>query len=137
MSVEFIDTNVLVYAYDGGAGIKHEKSVELVKRLAESGTGALSIQVLIEFCAIAMKKLLMTAAELEAILKDFDVWIIHRPSLEDLTLSARVQRRHQISWWDALIVNSAMQLESKVLWTEDLASGHRFGATTVRNPYRD
>ncbi|MGD0199215.1 MAG: PIN domain-containing protein [Bryobacteraceae bacterium] len=135
MSVEFVDTNVLVYAHDGGAGGKHERSVELLSRLFEDGAGALSIQVLAEFYAAATKKLAMSSQEAEEVLADLGSWTIHRPGHEDLLLAARLQRRYRIAWWDALVVNSAIELGCRVLWSEDLADGQRYGAVTVRNPF--
>ena len=46
MSVEFVDTNILVYAHDGGAGKKHEKSVALLTNLVEAdGTHTSAVEV--------------------------------------------------------------------------------------------
>ena len=136
MSVEFIDTNVLVYAHDGGAGAKHARAVDLLARLFEDATGALSIQVLSEFYAAATKKLAMKSAEVEEVITDLASWTIHRSAHADLLKASRLHRRHQISWWDALILNSAIELGSSVLWTEDLADGRRYGSVLVRNPFR-
>jgi len=135
MSVEFVDTNVLVYAHDGGAGGKHARSVELLSRLFEDGAGALSVQVLAEFYSAATKKLAMSSQEAEEVLADLGSWTIHRPGHEDLLHAARLQRRYRIAWWDALVVNSAIELGCRVLWSEDLADGQRYGAVTVRNPF--
>lgn len=44
----FVDTNVLVYAYDNGAGIKHQQASALVQTLWERRTGVISTQVLQE-----------------------------------------------------------------------------------------
>jgi predicted nucleic acid-binding protein len=136
MSVEFVDTNVFVYAHDGGAGAKHDQSVELLRRLAEDGSGALSIQVLAEFYVTATKKLGMASQEAEEVLADLGGWIIHRPTHADLARAARLQRRYRISWWDALILNSAAELGCHLLWTEDLSDGQRYGIVTARNPFR-
>jgi predicted nucleic acid-binding protein len=135
MSVEFIDTNVLVYAHDGGAGAKHARSVDLLTRLFEETAGALSIQVLSEFYAVATKKLGMESDEAEAVLQDLSGWIIHRPEHADLLRAARLQRRYQIGWWDALVVNSANELGCSILWSEDLHHTQRYGAVEVRNPF--
>src|ERR1035437_6581998 len=86
MSVEFVDTNVLIYAHDGGAGEKHERSVQLLSRLVEDGAGAISIQVLAEFYSAATKKLGIASQEAEEILADLGGWIIHRPGHADLLL---------------------------------------------------
>ncbi len=136
MSVEFVDTNVLVYAHDGGAGEKHSQSVALLRRLAGDRCGALSIQVLAEFYVTATRKMGMTSQEAEAVIADLAGWIIHRPSHADLLRAARLHRRRQISWWDALVLNSAMELGCRVLWTEDLSDGRQYGTVTARNPFK-
>ncbi len=135
MSVEFVDTNVLIYAHDGGAGKKYEQSVRLLSRLVEDGAGAVSIQVLAEFYAAATKKLGITSREAEEILADLGGWIIHRPGHADLLRAARFQRRYTMSWWDALVVNSAVELGCSVIWSEDLAGGQRYGSVMVRSPF--
>jgi len=135
MSVEFVDTNILLYAHDRSAGKRHEKAVELLVRLFEEKTRAVSVQVLTEFYAAATKKLAMTSAEAEQVLIDMAAWVIHRPDHADLIRAAGLQRRHHISWWDALIVNSAIELGCSVLWTEDLSSGQRYGGVMARNPF--
>jgi len=136
MSVEFIDTNVLVYAHDRGARAKHDQAVELLARLFEDARGALSIQVLSEFYAAAIKKLAMKSEEAEEVISDLAAWTIHRPGHADLLKASRLHRRYKIAWWDALILNSAIELGCSILWTEDLADGQRYGSVVVRNPFR-
>ena len=135
MNAEFVDTNILIYAHDGGAGTKHQKSVALLDRLLEGSCGALSIQVLTEFYAAATRKLNFKPEEAEDILLDLRGWTLHRPAFDDLVSASRIHRRHKISWWDALIVNSATELGCTVLWTEDLSDGQKYGNLTVRNPF--
>jgi predicted nucleic acid-binding protein len=136
MSVEFVDTNVLVYAHDSGAGAKYVRSVELLGGLTTNGNGALSIQVLSEFYVTATKKLGMTSQAAEEVLEDLGGWIIHRPAHGDLLRAARLHRRYAVSWWDAMILNSAAELGCHILWTEDLSNGQRYGHVTARNPFR-
>lgn len=136
MSVEFIDTNVLIYAHDGGAVPKHTQAVDLLTRLFEEETGALSIQVLSEFYSAATRKLGIESREAEEIIRDLAGWNIHRPGHADLLKAAQLHRRYKIAWWDALIVNSAIELGCAVLWTEDLSHGQRYGSVRVRNPFR-
>lgn len=136
MSAEFVDTNVLIYAHDGGAGAKHNRAVELLERLFDDRNGALSTQVLCEFYAAATKQLAMTSEEAEAVLSDLANWTVHRLAHSDLLKASRLQRRYQIGWWDALILQSATDLDCSVLWTEDLQDGQRYGAVTARNPFR-
>ncbi len=47
----------------------------------------------------------------------------------------RLQTRHQISFWDAMILTSAQQLGCQVVWSEDLNAGQEYGSARVQNPF--
>ena len=135
MSAEFVDTNIFIYAHDGGAGSKYRKSVDLLERLFEDQGGAISIQVLAEFYMAATKKLGMKSQEAEEAIHDLGAWSIHRPAHADLLRASKIHRQQKVSWWDALIINSALELDCSILWSEDLSAGRRFGSLTIRNPF--
>ena len=135
MSVEFVDTNVPVYAHDGGAGDKYVKSCKLLSRSIEEQSGAISIQVLTEFYHAAIRKLGMKSQEAEEIIADLGSWTTHRPEHADVIRASRLHRCYKLAWWDALILNSAIELGCRIVWTEDLTDGQRYGPTTVRNPF--
>ncbi len=98
MSAEFVDTNVLVYAHDGAAGAKHEKSVELLARLFEDGSGALSVQVLAEFYSVATRRLGRKSEKAEAAIRDLGGWAIHRPGHADVLKASQLHRRYGTRW---------------------------------------
>jgi len=54
--MEFVDTNVLLYAYDTAAGQRHDRAVDLIGRLWSERSGAISVQVLQEFFVNATRK---------------------------------------------------------------------------------
>jgi predicted nucleic acid-binding protein len=107
----------------------------LLTRLFEEQSGALSVQVLTEFYVTATKKLGMKSQEAEDIIADLGSWTIHRPAHADVLRASAIHRVHKVSWRDALIINSATELGCKLLWSEDLGKGQRFGSLTVRNPF--
>ncbi len=135
MNVEFIDSNILVYAHDPADKTKHKKANELIERLEETGAGALSTQVLSEFYSVCNRKLKFRSEELSDIIADFSYWKLHRPTHADILNSIILQQDAKISWWDALILNSAIQLGANVLWSEDFQSNRRFGSLQVKNPF--
>ena len=47
-----------------------------------------------------------------------------------------LQAAHQLSLWDALVVQAAIVAGAEILLTEDLNDGQRFGPVTIRNPFR-
>jgi predicted nucleic acid-binding protein len=91
--------------------------------------------VLAEFFSAATRKLGFSSDEAEEVVADFGAWTIHRPTHASLLAAVNIQRRFQINWWDALIVNSAVELGCSVLWTEDLNDGQQFSSVTARNPF--
>ena len=51
--LEFVDTNILVYAFDAREGARREQARKLLEGLWARRTGALSTQVLQEFAVNA------------------------------------------------------------------------------------
>jgi predicted nucleic acid-binding protein len=133
-TAEFVDTNVFIYAHDNSAGRKHAVAADLLARLWEEHSGAVSIQVLVEFYAATIKRGLKVR-DAEAVISDLETWTLHRPDHADVIQAMEVLRRYKISWWDAQVVNSANELGCAVLWTEDLNHGQRYGGVTARNPF--
>lgn len=135
--IEFVDTNVFCYAHDPGAGQKYEISVDLVKRLVEDRAGSISTQVLVEFYSAATRKLRLTSQYAENVLDDLAGWHLHRPDHASVIGAVHLQRRHKLAWYDAMILNSAIETGSSILWTEDFSDGQRFGDLVIRNPYKN
>lgn len=132
---EFVDTNVLVYAFDRTAGAKREAAVELLQRLWRERTGCVSLPVLQELYVATTRKLSLPSGDAQAQVERFGKWRVHRPALEDVLASIESHRRKRISFWDALILRSAAQLGCSVLWSEDFQDGVAWGAVVVRNPF--
>ena len=53
----FIDTNIIIYAYDVTAGKKHETARKIITELWDSGLGVISTQVLQEFFVNVVQKI--------------------------------------------------------------------------------
>ena len=136
-SLQFVDTNVLIYAHDRSAGSKHERTRTLLKELWDSRSGCLSIQVLQEFYVNITRKVTnpLSPEAAAAIITDLSAWQIHRPDVSDLIEAIRLQTRLQLSFWDAMIIASANRLGCHTVWSEDLNAGQTYGQTIVRNPF--
>ena len=142
MSVElpevfFVDTNILVYAYDRSAGEKHAIACQLIEQCWENENGCVSMQVLQEFFVTVTRKITrpldyQTARQLVA---DLANWRLHIPEASDLLLTIDIQQIYQLSFWDAMIVQSAEHLGCKRLLSEDLNHGQKYGGVQVINPF--
>ncbi|MFZ5597516.1 MAG: PIN domain-containing protein [Bacillota bacterium] len=134
---QFIDTNIFVYAYDTGNEIKQKPARDLIRDLWESRRGCISIQVLQELYVTMLKKVStpMPCETLSKIISDLSEWFHHVPDAGDVLDAIGIQQRYGISFWDAMIVNSARKTNCSVLWTEDLNSGQVYGSVKVCNPF--
>jgi predicted nucleic acid-binding protein len=137
VSLSFVDTNVLVYAYDRSAGPKREAALALLNRLWEDRSGCISIQVLQEFYVTMTRKvpLPLSAAEARRIVRDLGCWRLHAPDVKDVLDAIDLQQRFGLSFWDGMIIQSALHLECETLWSEDLSHGQWYESTRVKNPF--
>ena len=133
---EFVDTNILIYAFDATAGEKRRVAVELITRLWLDRRGCISLQVLQEFYVAATRKLILAPEEAALQMSRFGRWRVHRPSLEDVLGAVDLHRSHSVSFWDGLILRSAQASQCSILWSEDMSSGRRWGNLEVRNPFQ-
>ena len=125
----FFDTNILVYAQLADA--KGDRS----RRLIAQG-GKLSVQVLNEFAAVSRRKLDKQWHQIGEAISDF-LSVLDPPLALtfDLHISARaLAEAHQLSFYDALIVASAIEAGCDVLYSEDMQHGRALGGLTVVNP---
>jgi predicted nucleic acid-binding protein len=136
--LKFLDTNVLVYAHDVSAGSKFERALQLIDELWESEMGCLSIQVLQEFYVTITTKV-KTPLDRETaieIVSALSAWKVHSPDVNDVVAAIEIQKRYQISFWDAMIVCSASKLNCDILWSEDLNDGQVYDGVKVVNPFQ-
>ncbi|HUK74134.1 MAG TPA: PIN domain-containing protein [Candidatus Bathyarchaeia archaeon] len=133
----FVDTNILVYAHERSAGPKHVRAQQLMEELWSTGQGVLSTQVLQEFCVSVRRNAThpMRADELRGLLQDYSRWRVVINTPESILRALEIESRFRISFWDALIVQAAEEADAAVLYSEDLASGQRYGSVRVINPF--
>ena len=136
--VTFVDTNVLLYAHDRTAGARHEAARDLVAALWGTRRGALSTQVLQEFYVNATRKLPkpLPAARARAVVRRYANWQVHHIDPADIIAASELERRHRLSFWDALIVTAALRLGASVLATEDLQHGRELAGVRIVDPFR-
>jgi len=133
--VEFLDTNILVYAASGMAA---DAKKARISRSLSTGRGlAISLQVLQEFYNAARhpKKLNFTHDEAIAYCTQWRRFTVLEPTLSLFDDSLILCDRFQISYYDAAILAAARQLKCKVVYSEDLNDSQDYGGVTVKNPF--
>lgn len=134
----FVDTNILIYAEDRDALDKHTIARDLVIKLWDSREGIVSVQVLQEFYVNITRKVarpLTPKAALE-IVEEYLAWSVVENTGQLLVRAVQLQQKAQLSFWDALIVQAAMDSDCERLYSEDFNDGQRFGSVVIVNPFK-
>jgi predicted nucleic acid-binding protein len=136
MSV-FFDTNVLFYLVDGNAPAKRARAQELFAAHSRAGDLVLSTQVLVELYSALTRKGVRSAADALELVQLMAQERVQSANAAFVERALQLAHSRQLSSWDALIVQAALDADCSTLLTEDLQSGERFGAgrLTVVNPF--
>jgi predicted nucleic acid-binding protein len=134
----FIDTNIIVYAYDIDAGKKHEIAKNIMKDLWHSGLGVLSNQVLQEFFVTATRKipspLDITLAK--EIIKGLSKWDIILNDADSILDAIELHERYKFSFWDSMIIVAAIKGGASIVLSEDISDKQEIEGVVVKNPFK-
>lgn len=127
----FLDTNVIAYQFDQADPTKQARAREVV---TAAGDRRISTQVLVELHAVLNRKLGLSRAATAEVIGALDFPTV--PTDRSLVLTAAATAdRHQLSIFDALIVEAAAAAQCDELWTEDLTAGQVISGVAVVNPF--
>jgi predicted nucleic acid-binding protein len=134
----FVDTNILIYAHDTGAGARHERARDLLSELWEDGSGTLSTQVLQELAVNLRRKVRrpLGTRQIREIVSDYLTWHVVANTPDSVLAALDLQERYRISFWDAMVVHAAIMSGAMVLYSEDLSDKQVYGSIRVENPFR-
>ena len=131
----FVDTNVLVYLHDRNEETKREQAQTLF--LNNDLDLIISSQVLSEFYVTVTRKIRqpLNAAKAKAAVETLaELEVV--PVTRNLNVDAvEVSQQHQVSYWDALIIEAASRAGADQLLTEDLNAGSTIRGVTIVNPF--
>ena len=130
----FLDTNVLAYQFDSSEPVKQQRAREVF--LASAATAFISTQVLIELHAVLTRKLGMPRTDVLTVLESLRLNVV--PADTALVLrAARTASEHDLSIFDAMVLEAAVEAGCSELFTEDLAEGSVLRDVRVVNPFRE
>jgi predicted nucleic acid-binding protein len=126
----FFDTSILVYAQ------QTDRKADQARALFAGG-GKLSVQVLNEFTAVSRRKQRRDWHEIAEAISDA-LALVDPPLALTLDLHAAARalaEDHRLSFYDALVVATAIEAGCNILYTEDMQHGRKFGSLAIVNPF--
>jgi predicted nucleic acid-binding protein len=108
----------------------------LIARCRRRREGVVSLQILQEYFAISTRKLGVDATIARRKVELFSQLSLVATRLDDVLAAIDLHRLHQFSFWDALVIRSALQAGCARLYSEDLQHGRRIDGVEIVNPFR-
>jgi len=120
----FVDTNIFIYAAidDVVNADKRIRSIRLIKLPGEAIV--VSTQVINEFYVILLRNGFSDQDIQERALEIIEDTQVMSISVDTIKLAWDIRDRYKYSYWDCLIVASALESGCSTLYTEDMHDGH-------------
>lgn len=134
----FLDTNILIYSFDNNSRAKQKCASDLVDSALTTHRGVISYQVVQEFLNVATRKFagVLSPGEAQLYLERVLMPLCHVfPDARLYSHALSISSEMRISFYDALIVGSALAADCRILWTEDLQHGRRIGDLEIHDPF--
>lgn len=134
---KFFDTNIVYYAKFDNDREKQRIAQKLINETVEKHFAFISVQVLNEFVNNAIKKSNMMLPNImpvvDKLIESFNVIELSSELTQD---ALRIASRYGFSFWDSLIIATALYVQCDTLYTEDLQNGQIIDETlTIINPF--
>ena len=129
----FLDTNIFIYMYAATEPEKKEKSLSLL----DNNDCVTSTQAINEICNVLTGKILTPVADIKRVVNDIFNTCEVRYVYKNTALSALdLKERYGFSFYDCLMLSSALESNCKILYSEDMADGQMIeGKLKIVNPY--
>ena len=75
--------------------------------------------------------------EVRRLIREYSTWEVVTNTPASVLGALEIETRYKTSFWDALILQAAEDAGVSTLYSEDLASGQRYGSVRVVNPLID
>jgi predicted nucleic acid-binding protein len=133
---DFLDTNILVYAYDVSDRAKQAVAQNLLRK-AVAGGFLISTQVLAEFAATLLHKLTPppTSEDVVALLDTLAPIRLIAPDHDMIRRAVEAKAAYGIHLYDGMIVAAAERAGCERIWSEDLNPGQKYFGVLVANPF--
>jgi predicted nucleic acid-binding protein len=131
----FFDTNVLVYVFDRAEPMKQALAQDLVTEHMTRRDMVLSTQVLQELYVTLTRKKQLGAADALEVVSTFAQERVVAASADMVLRGLALAQQRQLSAWDALVLQAALDAGCDTLFSEDFQAGARYGSLQVVNPF--
>jgi predicted nucleic acid-binding protein len=134
----FLDTNILVYAYDLDEKLKHQIAKDILADCWNNRSGTLSTQVLQEFYVTLTRKLpkKLPVHDSREIIRELLSWPIYQITPVDIVKASELEEKYGYTFWDSLIITAAQNTNAEILYSEDMQDRQQLDNLRIINPFK-
>ena len=132
----FLDTNVWLYAFHES---QDTQKMQQAKRLIRRTSGiTVSTQVINEVCFTMLRKFGADESAIQTLIRSFyQKYVVIDVQQAIIMEASTLRTQYHLSYWDGLIVSSALFAGATRLYSEDMHDGLVVnGQLTIRNPFK-
>lgn len=134
----FVDSNIWIYAVTQSGSIPPNPRHEAAKILIRTIQPYISVQVINEVSYNLVKKFKFTESDIQTLVKSFYRTYTVCPIMDEVLLleASSIRQRYNISFWDSMLVSTAIQSQCSIFYTEDMRHGLIVNdVLTIVNPF--
>jgi predicted nucleic acid-binding protein len=132
----FIDSNIWLYAFiEANETIKEARARSIIR---DNSNIVISTQVINEVSVNLIKKAGFAEDEIRQLVTSFyQRYTVSNISPDTLLLASQLREKYQCSYWDSLIIASALESGASIIYSEDMHDGLLVdGRLTIINPFK-
>jgi predicted nucleic acid-binding protein len=130
----FIDSNIFLYTFDS----RDERKQKISKEITLSPNSIISIQVINEVSNNLIKKFKFDNSMVKRFIKScYNRYEVINFAKETFLLACDIRDSYNISYYDSLIVSTALNAKCTVLYSEDMQHGLKIDDLVILNPFEN
>ncbi|MER3432177.1 MAG: PIN domain nuclease [Leptolyngbya sp. ERB_1_1] len=137
----FLDSNIWLYYLLENQSLaiqERERKRNIARTLTNSSNIIVSTQVVNEVCVNALKKAAFTESQIRLLIQSFEKrCTVVTPEIKTLIKATELRSQYYFSFWDSLIVASALSAHANILYSEDVRDSLLVAnRLTIVNPFK-
>ncbi len=133
--MDFLDTNIVVYANDTRDKRKQKRCIEIIEWALTTGDATVSTQVLLEYANVALTKLGQSAAVIRRQIELLSALPVVPQSAALAIRATEIKELYGLSFWDAAIIAAAAEGGCSQILSEDMNAGQIYCGIRLVNPF--
>ncbi|PRP66106.1 PIN domain-containing protein [Nonlabens agnitus] len=132
----FVDSNIFIYALSIEDEIKRQAAIDLLQKRTKNYETFISIQIIKEVSNICLRKLNYSVNQVNRIIDLLSKHTVLNVSIDTVKKGLELYDTYSLSFYDSLIISSALESNCKVFFSEDMNHGESIAGLQIINPFQ-